>query len=124
MTLCSCFVPLPKIAKKIRDTRAGKDSELGPLKSLVEYLKEFKDALGDAQFLGGEEPGPVDVSLYGTMQTFRDQLAQIRDMTQKCGLDAWFHWYVQIVPLTRRRLNGRTGRTVNGTTSQGSVRVT
>jgi hypothetical protein len=53
---CCCFLPLPKMAQRIRKNRAKKDGKYGPLRPAVEYCRDLKLAIGTSRFLGGEAP--------------------------------------------------------------------
>jgi len=88
-TWFGCVLPLPKFAASIRTKRAKLDEKHGPLKPTKEYLDEFKQALGSKEFLGGAEPGHVDVSLFGTIGRWVE-LPLLKGLMQETGLNQWW----------------------------------
>jgi microsomal prostaglandin-E synthase 2 len=88
-------LPIGKIGKKmpagIRRKRGSpeKVEKYGELKPSKEYLAEFKDAVGDKPFLGGENPGAIDVSLFGTFKSF-EAVPYVKMLLQESGLGDWY----------------------------------
>jgi len=84
------FIPLKKAAAGIRARRAEKDGRFGPLRPAEEYMSEFRAALGERPFLGGEQPGSVDVSLYATIITW-EAVPLVKRMLRVSDLqDGWW----------------------------------
>lgn len=81
------FIPLKKSAANIRARRSEKDSRFGPLRSSQEYVNEFRAAVGDRPFLGGEQPGSVDVSMYATLITW-EAVPLVKRLLQESDLQS------------------------------------
>mmetsp|Transcript_33377 Transcript_33377/g.72973 ORF Transcript_33377/g.72973 Transcript_33377/m.72973 type:complete len:245 (-) Transcript_33377:122-856(-) len=97
-TLFPCFLPLEKMAAGIRRRRAAKDEIYGPMRPASEYLLEFRKAVGEAPFLGGaSSPGPIDVSMYGTVNCWRD-LPYVRNLISQTDLQSWMVRMDSVVP--------------------------
>eukprot|EP00940_MAST-03C_sp_MAST-3C-sp2_P003202 g3202.t1 len=55
----------------------------------IEYLDEFKSALGTGPFLGGSStPGAVDISFYGTLYMW-NSVPFVQRSLKASGLDEW-----------------------------------
>ena len=65
-----------------------------PLNVLVDPivpLKEFATAVGEKTFFGGDEPSPVDISLYGTLVTFVNKsCTTVLGLLDEAALMPWF----------------------------------
>mmetsp|Transcript_82552 Transcript_82552/g.191819 ORF Transcript_82552/g.191819 Transcript_82552/m.191819 type:complete len:236 (+) Transcript_82552:51-758(+) len=84
--LACCIAPCVKglIAKKIRE----KHPDLPPSK---EVGREFKAAMGNSKFFGGEKPGPVDISYFGTLAAFIEaKTAVVQHHLDSTGLREWW----------------------------------
>merc|ERR1712187_778979 len=88
-------LPIGSVGKKMpagirrRRGQPEKVAKYGELRSCDAYLSEFKEALGDKPFFGGESPAATDVSLFATFQAF-DTIPYPRRMLQKSGLSDWY----------------------------------
>jgi hypothetical protein len=97
---CCCFLPIggpnKKIPKSIRTKRAEKNEKYGPLLTAREYLVEFKEAHpSGATFHGGSEPGPVDVSVYATLNW---DMPYKHAVVADAGLKVWWDAMAKAMP--------------------------
>eukprot|EP00913_Durusdinium_trenchii_P010737 g10073.t1 len=76
-------VPLLKI---VVDHSKPKSSELAPKGTT--FGQSFRAALGERPFFGGEKPGPVDLSLFGTYVAF-DGCSAVARFLQGSDLEDW-----------------------------------
>lgn len=88
--VAGCLIPLPKMAQDIRDRRAFRDAQIGPLRPSMEYLAEFRAALGKELFFSkGGAPGAVDVSVFATLAIWRE-VPHVKTILKDADLGAWF----------------------------------
>merc|ERR1712194_919624 len=80
-----------KMPARIRRRRGQPEmvAKYGELRTCKAYLSEFKDALGDKPFFGGESPAATDVSLFATFQAF-ETIPYPKRMLQESGLSDWY----------------------------------
>jgi len=97
---CCCLLPFSEIATKIRNTRGTEESvcKYGPLRAAVDYLKEFREGCADQKFLAGEEPGAVDVSLFGTLKMWHPGIPGVVAMVNEAQLQQWWERMVDKMP--------------------------
>lgn len=99
-TLCPFIVPFKRISTNVKAARTSAESvaRYGPLRPAREYLAEFRSEMGAQPFFGGDEPGPVDVSLYGTLAMWHPGIPGTVDMLADCDLQAWWGRMVEKMP--------------------------
>jgi glutathione S-transferase len=85
----ACAMPFARLAARVREERSKRDSEYGPLQTMREYFGEFRAAIGDRSFLGGDEACIVDVSFYGTVTCWR-RLPKVQLELKAADLMGWF----------------------------------
>merc|ERR1712187_519954 len=97
------FLPVGAVGKKmparIRKNRSASEKveKYGELKSCKEYLSEFKDALSENSFFGGERPAATDVSLFATFKAF-ETIPYTRRVLQESGLADWYRCVEERMP--------------------------
>lgn len=63
------------------------------------YGVQFKQAMGSQPFFHGEQPGPVDLSLYGTYAAFAEKRCRsVARFLQDSQLEEWHERMVALVP--------------------------
>merc|ERR1711879_852930 len=81
LSVCIPFFGPGMIQKGFRE-KQGKD-----LESSTVYGKQIRALLKDEKFFGGQEPGPVDLSLYGAIAVFVEARTKAGlDCLQNCDL--------------------------------------
>mmetsp|Transcript_39911 Transcript_39911/g.77976 ORF Transcript_39911/g.77976 Transcript_39911/m.77976 type:complete len:304 (-) Transcript_39911:102-1013(-) len=83
--------PGRKLPTMIRSRRAAKDDKYGPLKTMPEYLEEFKERIAsDSSFFDGAEGvTAVDISMYATIQPWYT-LPHVRKGVDDAKLSSWW----------------------------------
>merc|ERR1712146_548121 len=88
-------LPVGAVGKKmpagIRHRRAKpeKVEKYGELKTCKEYLDEFRGAVGEKAFFGGDSPAATDISLYATFKAF-ETVPYTTRILRECGLGEWY----------------------------------
>ena len=83
------LVPLGKWAAGIEASRAEKNEWAGELQPARSYLADFRTLLGDKPFVNGEEPGQLDVSMFGTLVSWLT-VPSVKQMLKDTDLVAFF----------------------------------
>merc|ERR1712007_24326 len=101
---CCCLLPIggrsKKFPSKIRKQRAEHDSKYGPLRDFASYLAEFAAVVKSKGgfFEGAEYPGPVDISMYATVQPWAEHIPYVAMGITAAGLDTWVESVRQKMP--------------------------
>ncbi|KAL1500001.1 hypothetical protein AB1Y20_012678 [Prymnesium parvum] len=92
-----CAIPLKKAAKRIREKRSKLDEKYGPLRTLKDYIEEFRAAVGSRPFVGGETPNQVDVSFYATVALWTP-VPTVNRLLEGGDLTAWLARMKEAMP--------------------------
>lgn len=77
--------PLPWAAFRLLGLPHGRDGPSGV------HGRTFRKALGDAKFFHGDAPGPLDITMYGSLACFLALGSPpTRAVLDECDLAAWY----------------------------------